>query len=165
MNDSTEILLRTLIAYIWLWGYTKLIGRRLIAQSSSNLFVLSIIIGTIGGNMAFNIKINLLYFLISLLEISAIGYILLKITLKSEKASTMISGEPVVIIKNGVLLADEMKKCKYSMDALKQGMRGKEIFDLEQVENAVLEINGTLSVLKKREYRNVTWQDLDALKK
>jgi uncharacterized membrane protein YcaP (DUF421 family) len=165
VKDSIEIIVRTLIAYTWLWGYTQLIGRRLIAQSTSNLFVLSIIIGTIGGNMAFNIKISLMHFLLSLFVISAVGYILLKLSLQSEKASTIISGEPIVIINNGVLLVNEMKRCKYSLEALKQGMRGKEIFDLKQVEYAVLEINGTLSVLKKREYRNVTWQDLDTLKK
>ncbi|MFE5319280.1 DUF421 domain-containing protein [Paenibacillus sp. NPDC056579] len=163
MNESIEIIIRTILAYLWLWLYTKLIGMRLIAQSSYHLFVLTMMIGTIGGNMAFNLKISLINFILSLLVVSVIGYALMRISLNSKKADAAISGEPVVIIKDGVLLQEEMKKYKYSMEALKQGLRGKDIFELEQVELAVLELNGTLSVLKKRKYRNVTWQDLERI--
>ncbi|CAG7657626.1 DUF421 domain-containing protein [Paenibacillus allorhizosphaerae] len=163
MNESLEIIIRTVLAYLWLWLYTKLIGIRLIAQSSYHLFVLTMMIGTIGGNMAFNLKISLMNFILSLFVISVIGYVLMRISLNSKKADAAISGEPIVIIKDGVLLQEEMKKYKYSMEALKQGLRGKDIFELEQVEFAVLELNGTLSVLKKRKYRNITWQDLERI--
>ncbi|MFD0675676.1 MULTISPECIES: DUF421 domain-containing protein [unclassified Paenibacillus] len=161
MNESLEIIIRTISAYLWLWLYTKLIGVRLIAQSSYHLFVLTMMIGTIGGNMAFNLKISLMSFILSLFVISIIGYVLMRISLYSKKADAAISGEPIVIIKDGVLLQGEMKKYKYSMDALRQGLRGKGIFELEHVEFAVLELNGTLSVLKKQKYRSVTWQDLE----
>lgn len=111
--------------------------------------------------MAFNLKISLMSFILSLFVISIIGYVLMRISLYSKKADAAISGEPIVIIKDGVLLQGEMKKYKYSMDALRQGLRGKGIFELEHVEFAVLELNGTLSVLKKQKYRSVTWQDLE----
>jgi len=113
--------------------------------------------------MAFNLKISLMNFILSLFVISVIGYVLMRISLNSKKVDAAISGEPIVIIKDGVLLQEEMKKYKYSMEALKQGLSGKDIFELEQVEFAVLELNGTLSVLKKRKYRNITWQDLERI--
>ncbi|MFC5449746.1 DUF421 domain-containing protein [Paenibacillus aestuarii] len=165
MNESLEIIIRTILAYLWLWLYTKLIGMRLIAQNSYHLFVLTMMIGTIGGNMAFNLKISLMNFILSMFVISVIGYALMRISLNSKKVDAAISGEPIVIIKDGELLQEQMKKYKYSMEALKQGLRGKDIFEIEQVEFAVLELNGTLSVLKKRKYRNVTWQDLEKIMK
>ncbi|TVY02138.1 DUF421 domain-containing protein [Cohnella terricola] len=163
MNESLEIILRTILAYLWLWLYTRLIGMRLISQSSYHLFVLAMMIGTIGGNMAFNLKISLMNFILSMFVISVIGYVLMRISLYSKKADTAISGKPTVIIKEGVLLQEEMKKYKYSKEALMQSLRGEGIFELEQVEFAILELNGTLSVLKKRKYRNVTWQDLESI--
>jgi len=113
--------------------------------------------------MAFNLKISLMNFILSLFVISIIGYTLMRVSLYSKKADAAISGEPIVIIQDGILLQDEMKKYKYSMEALKQGLRGKGIFEIEQVELAILELNGTLSVLKKKKYRNVTWQELERM--
>jgi len=51
----------------------------------------------------------------------------------------------------------------YSLDSLKQALRGKDIFNIEEVECAILEINGSLSVLKKPQYQNITKQDIPIL--
>ncbi|SDN91024.1 Protein of unknown function [Bacillus sp. OK048] len=51
----------------------------------------------------------------------------------------------------------------YSLESLKQALRGKDIFNIEEVECAILEINGSLSVLKKQQYQNTTNQDLTLL--
>ncbi|WP_373430046.1 DUF421 domain-containing protein [Paenibacillus sp. GD4] len=161
MSPYLEVILRTILAFCWLWAYTKLLGRRLISHSSHHLFVLSMTLGTIGGNMAFNINIKMQYFLLSLLLISGIGYSLMQLSLKSQTARKLISGEPVVIIKDGLLVEENLLKYKYSMEALEQGLRGKDVFDVKEVEYAILEINGALSVLKKKEYRSLTPRDLN----
>lgn len=163
MHLSLEIIMRTVLTFLWLWVYTNWIGRRLVAHNSSHLFVLAALQGTIGGNMAFNIKIELGYFLLSLFVMSGIGYLLMIMSLKSKRASIMITGEPVVIIKNGIILEENMKQCKFSLDAVKQGLRSKDIFNIEEVEQAVLETNGALSVLKKPDYRYVTLKDVKSL--
>lgn len=160
MNQCVEIIVRSILAFLWLLVYTKMIGRRLIAHSAYHLFVLSAVLGTIGGNMAFNVKVELKYFLLSLLIISGIGYALMKLSLASAKAGAIIAGGPVVMIRDGSVLKENMLKCNYSLDALKQALRSKDIFNLEEVEYAVLEINGSLSVLKKKEYRSVTVMEL-----
>ncbi|WP_090768293.1 DUF421 domain-containing protein [Bacillus sp. OK048] len=56
-----------------------------------------------------------------------------------------------------------MKQMGYSLESLKQALRGKDIFNIEEVECAILEINGSLSVLKKQQYQNTTNQDLTLL--
>lgn len=160
MPQMVEIFIRTFVAFVWLWVFTQLIGKQIIAHSNYHLFVLSIVIGTIAGNMAFNISIKFLYFLLSLFVMSGIGYILTLVSLSNKQARRWISGEPTIIIKDGNLLEQNMKKCKYTQDSLQQGLRGKDIFDLKEVEVAILETNGSLSVLKKQDYRNVTNKDL-----
>jgi uncharacterized membrane protein YcaP (DUF421 family) len=56
-----------------------------------------------------------------------------------------------------------MERMGYSLDSLKQALRGKDIFNLDEVECAILEVNGSLSVLKKTQYQNTTKQDLGLL--
>jgi uncharacterized membrane protein YcaP (DUF421 family) len=99
---------------------------------------------------------------LSLLILSGIGYGLMRMSLGSKRAGAVISGEPVVVIENGVILEERFQACKYSRDALLQGLRSKDIFHPEEVERAVLEIDGSLSVLKKKDYRSMTLKDFKA---
>jgi uncharacterized membrane protein YcaP (DUF421 family) len=160
MSESVEIILRTLVAFCWLWSFTLLIGKQFLTHSTYHLFVVSAILGTISGNMAFNTKIPFVYFLLSMFVISILGYSLMLISLKNKKARKWISGEPLMLIKEGNVLEQNMRKANFSLDFLKQGLRNKEIFDLSEVDLAILETSGTLSVLKKTCYRNATKQDL-----
>lgn len=160
MSQTIEIVIRNLFAFLLLWFFTKLIGKQIIATSSYHLFVLSALLGTIAGNMAFNLKISMMYFLLSLFIIGGIGYALTYLSLKSKKTRKWILGECTILIKDGTLLEHNMRKCKFTLDLLEQGLRSKDVFDQTEVEIAILETNGTLSVLKKSSNRNATKEDL-----
>lgn len=69
-------------------------------------------------------------------------------------------GTPTVLIEGGVILEENMKKNNMTMDSLNEQLRQKEIFNIEDVEYALLEINGKLSVQKKKELQAVTLKDL-----
>lgn len=159
MSEIIEIIIRAIVAFLWLWLFTVLVGKQLISHNTYHLFVLSSILGTISGNMAFNIKIPFMYFLLSLFVTSGIGYIMMLISLKHKKARKWISGDPVTLIKDGNIMEQNMQKSNFTLDSLKQGLRNKNIFDLKEVELAILEIDGSLSVLPKTEYRNLTQKD------
>jgi uncharacterized membrane protein YcaP (DUF421 family) len=73
-----------------------------------------------------------------------------------------IAGRPAVLIQKGQILEESMKSMGYSLDSLKQALRGKDIFNIEEVECAILEIDGSLSVLKKLQYQNTTKQDINS---
>ncbi|WP_047153156.1 DUF421 domain-containing protein [Aneurinibacillus tyrosinisolvens] len=160
MTDTIEIVIRTFTSFALFIIIMHILGKQLVGQITYHYFIAAITLGSIAGNMAFNIKIKFLYFIISMLLFSAIAFALAFLTLKSSTIRRWISGDPAVIIQNGKLLEDNMKKAKYTLDVLNQGLREKDIFDIEEVEHAVLEVNGKLSVLKKPEYRGVTRQDL-----
>ncbi|WP_435390871.1 DUF421 domain-containing protein [Jeotgalibacillus haloalkalitolerans] len=70
-------------------------------------------------------------------------------SLKSKKFRDLIDGRPSILIHNGELVKNEMRKNRYNIDDLMQQLREKEVFDLQEVSFAILEPSGTLSVLRK----------------
>ncbi|WP_338473031.1 DUF421 domain-containing protein [Niallia sp. XMNu-256] len=160
MPGSIEIIIRTLTAFILLWIFVQFLGKQTISQRTYHLYIASITMGTIAGNLAFNIKIKFLYFVIAMAIMSTVVYMLNFIAIKNSRFRKWITGEPTTLIKNGEILEDRMKQLGYTMDSLKQTLRSKDIFSIDEVELAILEINGSLSVLKKPQYRNTTKKDL-----
>ncbi|WP_180954062.1 DUF421 domain-containing protein [Bacillus sp. M6-12] len=160
MTGSVEIIIRTLTAFVLLWLFVQIYGKQVIAQKTYHLYIASITMGTIAGNLAFNIKIRFFYFILSIVTMGLIVIILNAIALKSRKYRQWISGKPTTVIDQGLVLETNMQQMGYSLDSLTQALRQKDVFDIEEVEQAVLEVNGSLSVLKKPQYRNITAKDL-----
>lgn len=160
MTDAFEIMIRTFVAFLALWLFISILGKQSIAQRTNHGFIASIILGTIAGNMAFNIKIHYSLFMLSLLILSTIAYGLTLLALRNQRSRKWIVGQPTVLIENGKILEDNMRKLKFTLDTLNQSLREKGVFDIKEVEHAVLEINGSLSVLKKPGFRPVTKGDI-----
>ena len=163
MSGSVEIIFRTFTAFILLWVFVQLLGKQTISQRTYHLYIASITMGTIAGNLAFNIKIKFLYFIISIMIMGTVVFILNLAAVRNPRFGKWIAGEPATLIQEGQILEETMKQMGYSLDSLKQALRGKDIFNIEEVECAMLEINGSLSVLKKNQYQNTTKQDLPIL--
>lgn len=160
MTEAVEIIVRVFVAFIVTLIITRLIGKQMIAQLTYHDFVAAITIGSIAGNLAFNIKIKFVYFLLSLGLFSLIAWAVTVISLKNQKLKKLVSGQPIVVIENGNIHKDNLRKMNYTLEALELGLREKGVFNKNEVETAVLEINGSLSVLKKPEYKNVTQKEL-----
>lgn len=163
MSGSIEIIIRTFTAFILLWVFVQLLGKQTIAQRTYHLYIASITMGTIAGNLAFNIKIKFLYFIISIIIMGTVVFMLNLVAVRNPRFGKWIAGEPAILIQKGQILEETMERMGYSLDSLKRGLRGKDIFNIEEVECAILEINGALSVLKKEQYQNTTKQDLPLL--
>jgi uncharacterized membrane protein YcaP (DUF421 family) len=149
MLDSVEIIFRTLTAFILLWIFVQLLGKQTIAQRTYHLYIASITMGTIAGNLAFNIKIKFLYMIIAFIMMGAVVFLLNLVSFRNQRFRKWIAGEPAMLIQKGQILEESMKQMGYSIDTLKQALRGKDIFNIDEVECAILEVNGSLSVLKK----------------
>lgn len=160
MQTNIEVLLRSVVAIVSLLLIARLLGKQTISNMTFNDFVTSITLGSVAANLAFNESIKWLYFIISLCVITALSYLFSLIAIKSQKMRKWISGSPTVLIEGGKILEDNMKKIRYTLDSLDQALRGKDIFNIEEVEYAVLEDNGMLSVLKKEQYRSITKKDI-----
>lgn len=163
MHGSVDIIIRTLISFILLWVFVLVLGKQTIAQKTYHLYIASITMGTIAGNLAFNINIKLMYFIIAIIILGTVVFILNLIAVKNPRFRKWIAGEPATLIQNGQILKESMERMRYSLDSLKQALRGKDIFNIEEVECAILEIDGSLSVLKKPPYQTTTKKDLKQL--
>jgi uncharacterized membrane protein YcaP (DUF421 family) len=160
MQEYIDIFIRTITALIILLVIARILGKQTISNMTFHDFVTGITLGAIAANLAFNEKILVWYLILSLIVVTITSYMLSIIAIKSRKLRKWISGSPTVMIEDGNILEGNMKKVRYTIDSLNQSLREKEIFNIEEVEYALLEDNGKLSVLKKDEYRNVTKKDL-----
>ncbi|AQT84700.1 putative membrane protein [Paenibacillus larvae subsp. larvae] len=160
MNEYIDILLRTISALIIILLIARLLGKQTISNMTFHDFATGITMGAIAANLAFNVKMPALHIILCLAVFAITSLILSWLPLKSKKARKWISGSPTVVIEKGKILEDNMKKIKYSLDSLIQSLREKDIFDIDEVEYAILETNGKISVKKKPEYKTVTMKDL-----
>lgn len=119
--------------------------------------------GTIAGNLAFNINIKFLHFILSFVIMGLVIFTLNTLAVKKHRYREWIAGEPTYLINEGKILDESLKKIGYSLDMLTQALRGKDIFNLEEVECTILEVNGSISVLKKAEYQSVIRKDINFL--
>jgi len=160
MTGHEEIIFRTITAFLLLWIFVHMLGKQTIFQKTYHLYIASITMGTLAGNLAFNVRISFWYFILAFVLMSAIILILNFLAVKSHRCRKWIAGEPVILIENGKIYEKSMKRIGYTLENLQQSLRLKDIFYIDEVELAILEVNGTLSVLKKPEYQILTRQDL-----
>jgi uncharacterized membrane protein YcaP (DUF421 family) len=163
MHILLEVTIRSIIAFVLVMVIARIMGKRTISQLTYYDFVASITLGAIVGNIAFNTFLKAWQIIASLVVFSGIAFIVAIISLKSRNMRKWLSGRPTIVIENGKILEENMRKLTFSMDTLNQELREKDIFDIEEVEYAVIELNGKLSVLKKPEYRQITRKDLSML--
>ena len=160
MNPYLEIVIRSIGAFALMMMITRILGKATIAQMTYHDFVAAITLGGITANFAFNLKVNVWHLLVALVTFSGVAFILLVFVLKSRTFRRWISGQPAVLVQDGKILEHNMKKLRMTLDSLNQELREKNIFNIEEVEYAVLELNGKVSALLKKEYLPVTRKDL-----
>jgi uncharacterized membrane protein YcaP (DUF421 family) len=160
MNEIMDVLLRTLTAFVLIMIIARVLGKQTISQMTYHDFVAAITLGAITGNLAFNTKLNSWNIIASLFLFSGIAFLFTFISLKSRKSRKWLSGKPTIVIENGKILENNLMKLHLTLDTLNQELREKDIFDIQDVEYAVLELNGRVSVLRKPEYRQIRIKDL-----
>ena len=155
-----EVILRSITALIVLFFITKFLGRKQITQLTLFEYIIAITIGSIVAEISTGIEKNFLYGIYSLLVWSLLPLGILFLSLKSKKFRDFIDGTPKVIIKEGKIQEDTLTKEKYTVDDLTELLRKKNAFNLADVEFAVLEPNGDLNVLLKKENQPITPKDI-----
>ncbi|WP_328800777.1 DUF421 domain-containing protein [Paenibacillus sp. LX16] len=158
--DHLVILIRSFSAFVILMLIGRILGKQTLSNMNFHEFVTAVILGAIAANFAFNEKIEVVHLLISLSVFTITSYVLSKFFLKFRNFKMWTEGAPTVLIEGGFILEDNLKKNNMTLDSLNQQLRQKEIFNIEEVEYALLEINGKLSVQKKKELQAVTLKDL-----
>ncbi|MDT8860281.1 DUF421 domain-containing protein [Alkalihalobacillus sp. MEB130] len=158
--EMIEIVLRGFLAFSLLITVSHFLGKQTISQMTIHDFIGAIMIGGIAGNLTFNLDINITHFITALFTFCGILYLATYISMKNRNARVLLSGEPTVVIQDGKILENNLRKMRMTIDSLNQALREKDIFNIDQVEFALIESDGHLSVMKKSEHSQVTKKDI-----
>ncbi|RLL45080.1 DUF421 domain-containing protein [Oceanobacillus piezotolerans] len=153
--------IETLFGFLALFLTTKILGKTQISQITPFDFISALLLGELVGNALFDDKAGVpeIAFVVGIWGIMM--YSLEIITQKYKRTRNLIEGSPSIVIYNGKLVRDVMEKNKLDINQLQHLLRSKDVFTLQEVEFAILESNGTLSVLKKSDYQTPTRKDLN----
>lgn len=160
MNDTLVVIVRSIIAFFSLLIFTRALGKQQLSQLTFFDYILGITIGSIAATLTTDLTSRAWAHWVGLFVWALLVFVLQSVVLKWRKAGKYIDGEPTIVIMKGKIMEDTMKKLRYRTTDMLEQLRGKDIFDLNEVEFAVLETDGELSVLKKSEHQPVTAQDL-----
>ncbi|HHV65812.1 MAG TPA: DUF421 domain-containing protein [Peptococcaceae bacterium] len=153
-------IIRTTILYLIIVLVLRLMGKRQVGQLQPFELVIILMISELAAIPSQDIGIPLLAGLLPVLVLLMLGVAISQISLKSEKARAIICGTPTIVINKGQILEDELRKLRYNLSDLLEQLRVKNIPDLADVEYAILETNGQLSVIPKSFRRPATPEDL-----
>ena len=161
MNEGLMVLARGIIGFFTLLIFTRILGKQQVSQLTFFDYVVGITIGSTASSLTTDLTSRAWPHWVGLITWSVLCFILQLITLKSKTAEKFLDGEPTIVITDGKILEESMKKFRYTIGDLLAQLRDKDIFDLADVDYAVLEKDGKLSVLKKPECEPVTPKDLN----
>lgn len=150
------IFLKTTLSFLILLILTRLLGKKQMSQMTFFHYITGITIGSLAADIIASNDNSLVEEVIGLTWWCVLTAFLAYTTLKSPKLRVLLDGQPVVLIKNGVFEEKSMKKTRISIDDLLIMLREQDIFSILEVDYAILEPNGKLSVLKKKSYSDPT---------
>lgn len=165
MNEGLVVFVRSIIGFFTLLIFAKILGKQQISQLTFFDYVLGITIGSIAADLATDLTSRAWPHWIGLLSWAVLGYLMELITLKWRYAAKYIEGEPTIVIMNGKIMENALRKMKFRVSDIMELLRNKDVFDLNEVDFAIIEPNGQLSLLKKPEYEPLTAKDMNITKK
>ncbi len=160
MNEGLVVVVRSLIGFFSLLIFARIIGKSQISQLNFFDYVLGITIGSMAATLTTDLSSRAWPHWVGLISWVALGYLMEMISTKWRYAAKYLEGEPVIVIMNGKIMEKVLKKMQYRVAEILGLLRNKGVFDLNQVDFAILEPNGQISVLLKPEHLPVTPKDM-----
>lgn len=154
-------LIRTIILYFLAIAAIRVMGKRQIGELQPSDLVITLLISQIISIPIQDTDIPLVNTIIPVFILVGFEIIISVFNLKSIKFRTFMQGNPVIVINDGVLNQELLKKLRFTVDDLLEALRQKDVFDISQVQYAIVETNGQVSVLLKPDYDTVTRQDMN----
>ncbi len=161
MFDGTlEVIIKGVISLIFLFFVIKILGKKQVSQLNIFDYVIGISLGNIAAEMTINSDITIMEGFIGMAIYGLCSLFVSFITTKSIIARRFISGVPVVLMEHGKISKDQLKKVKLDINDLMQDAREDGIFDLSDVDYAIMEVSGKVTFLLKSQADSVTRKDL-----
>lgn len=160
MKEVITVIMRSIVSLTVLFAVTKLLGKKQVSQLSVFDYVIGISIGNFAAEITINMETQFINGIVAMIVFGLIAFSVSIITMKSITLRRFFMGTPTILIQKGKILEKNLKKVKFDVNDLLEECRRKNYFDLKQIEYAVMESKGTLSILPKDEYKQVTKKDM-----
>jgi len=157
-------MIRVVIIYLIVIGVLRLMGKRQIGELEPFELVITLIIADLAAIPMSEMTIPIWYGVVPLLMIAIIHYIFSFVSNKSPIMRDILSGKPTVIIDSNGIDFKELKKLNISCEELMEAIRNLDYFDLSDINYAIIERNGKITIIPKTANMPVTRQDMKLVK-
>ncbi|HLQ70303.1 MAG TPA: DUF421 domain-containing protein [Bacillota bacterium] len=160
MPDWLEVIVRTFTFIVLLFFMTKILAKKQLAELNVFEYIFGIVIGSVVAIFSSTLDIPFYFGILSMLTLFAVLLTGEYISLKNKRFRDFFQGKSTVFIQNGKIMEDNLKKEGYTADDLLEKLRNKNIFQVSDVEFALLEPTGSLNVMPKKENQPLTPKDM-----
>lgn len=149
------VCVRGTISFFTLLIFTRILGKQQIGQITFFDYILGITIGSFAASLTIDLCSAAWPHWVGLLTWCVLGILLQVVSLKYKNVSQYINDEPTIVVHDGKIIGDNLKKTKFTLIELMQQLRLKGVFDVNEVKLALIEMNGQLSIIKKGDFDNM----------
>lgn len=160
MSNFLNICFRTILVLIILFFITKMMGKKQISELNFFDYVVGITIGSIAADISLDIEKNMIAGIAALFIYGFISYIISFVSIKSILARRFFIGVPTVLVEKGKIIESGLKKSKIDVNDLLMKARENGYFNLDEIDYALMEVNGNISFLPKEKEKPVTKRDM-----
>ena len=150
---------RTIVLYLVLILVIRLMGKRQIGEMEASEFVVTMLVANLAAIPMQDSGIPLYSGLVPILTVLGVELILSCLIMKSVVFRKFLCGKPVILIDNGRVLQDNLRRTRVTLDELTGHLREKDVLDLTTVQYAILETDGSLSVFPYPKYLPASARD------
>lgn len=148
-NEVFMILFRVVVVLCVLFVLTKLMGKKQLSQMNIYDYLVGITIGNVAADISVELDVSFIGGILALCVYSLFGVVITGISMKSLGFRKFFSGVPTILMENGNIIVDNMRKEGMDIDSLEEEARLNGYFDLSKINYAILETNGQISFLPK----------------
>lgn len=159
--DLEFIAVKTTVAVVVLFIFARIMGKKQISQLTYFDYIVGISIGSVAAELSVEKGVSIPEGIVSMIIWAAFPLILSFIAAKSMRARRLLDGTPTILIQNGKIIEKNLQKVKFTVNDLLEELRIQGAFNIADVEFALLETGGKMSVLKKAKYQTATVSDLN----
>lgn len=154
------IIQRSITAFILLMIVTRMMGRKAISQMTFFDFAVAITLGTLAASIGMSTNTSATSAALVMVSFAVLGILTDVLHIKSYFFRKLVNSGPVVLIKNGEIVKENMQQTRITLDSLNALLREKNVFNIADVEYAIFENDGKLSVLLKSQKHPLTPSDI-----
>ncbi|CDQ18605.1 Uncharacterized membrane protein YcaP, DUF421 family [Halobacillus karajensis] len=158
--DTMKVIVRILTILPLLLGVGLFMGKRSIGELPVFDFLVVLVLGSVVGADIADPKINHLHTVTAIIIIALLQKFIVWLKLRNRKIGKILTFEPTIVVFQGQMVEENISRIHYSIDNITQMLREQNAFILQDVELAIIEPNGQLSVKFKKAKESVTREDI-----